>query len=87
MSKFSEKHGGMDSVPECVSLSAYVKKHRARNGETQEVFAANCGLSIEYISLIEREKANPSLHTVQKIAAYTGDTVSEILETTKNDLH
>ena len=74
-------------MPERVSLSAYVKKHRAQNRETQEVFAANCGLSIEYISLIKREKANPSLHTVQKIAAYTGDTVSTILEISKNSLH
>ena len=71
-------------MPECVSLSTYVKNHRARKGETQEVFAAHCGLSREYISVIEREKANPSLHTVQKIAAYTGDTVSTILEIFKN---
>lgn len=48
--------------------------------QTQFEFASNCGISIETLSLIERQKTNPTLETMQKIAAYTDLTVAELLE-------
>ena len=43
-------------------------------------FAGEIGISADMLSLIEREKANPSLSTIQKFAAHMGITVSELLE-------
>lgn len=59
---------------------------RRRLKENQADFAANCGVSTETISLIERQKTDIKLSTMQKIAAYTGLTVSELLDTTTPDL-
>ena len=71
-------------MPEREALAKYLKEFRKINKETQFEFAANVGISIEELSLIEREIANPSLDTLQKIAAYTGNTVSELLRVDKN---
>ncbi len=71
-------------MPEREALAKHLKEFRKINKETQFEFAANVGISIEELSLIEREIANPSLDTLQKIAAYTGSTVSELLRVDKN---
>ena len=71
-------------MPEKEALAKYLKEFRKINKETQFEFAANVGISIEELSLMEREIANPSLDTLQKIAAYTGNTVSELLRVDKN---
>ena len=71
-------------MPEREALAKHLKEFRKINKETQFEFAANVGISIEELSLIEREIANPSLDTLQKIAAYTGSTVSELLQVDKN---
>ena len=71
-------------MPEREALAKYLKEFRKINKETQFEFAANVGISIEELSLMEREIANPSLDTLQKIAAYTGNTVSELLQVDKN---
>lgn len=70
-------------MPEHKALAEYVKNAREKKSESQEKFAEHCGLSKEFISLIEREEANPRLESVQKIAAYTGDTVADILKIKK----
>ena len=71
-------------MPEREALAKHLKEFRKINKETQFEFAANVGISIEELSLMEREIANPSLDTLQKIAAYTGSTVSELLQVDKN---
>ena len=71
-------------MPEREALAKHLKEFRKINKETQFEFAANVGISIEELSLMEREIANPSLDTLQKIAAYTGNTVSELLRVDKN---
>ena len=49
-------------------------------GLTQAEFAAMVGISEEEVSLIEREKlTDVKLSTLQKVAALTGLTVSELL--------
>ena len=68
-------------MPEKETLAKKIKEVRIELEETQFEFASNIGISIEMLSLIERRKANPSLDTLQKIAAYTGQTVSELLQT------
>ena len=71
-------------MPEREALAKYLKEFRKINKETQFELGANAGISIEELSLMEREIANPSLDTLQKIAAYTGNTVSELLRVDKN---
>lgn len=63
-------------------LSKKLKSIREEMNESQMEFAYNCGISTETLSLIEREKVNPNLDTLQKIAAYLGITVSELLKET-----
>lgn len=67
-------------MPEKHALAKYLKEYRKAYNVTQPDFAEKIGISIEELSLLEREKGNPGLNTLQKIAAYTGDTVSDLLE-------
>ena len=57
-----------------------MKKMRTKMELTQAEFAAMVGISEEEVSLIEREKLTDiKLSTLQKVAAMTGLTVSELL--------
>ncbi len=66
-------------MPEFHSLSERIKRLRKEMKENQADFADHCGISIETLSLIEREKTDVRLGTMQKIAAYTNLTVSELV--------
>ncbi|MBQ9082250.1 MAG: helix-turn-helix transcriptional regulator [Clostridia bacterium] len=68
-------------MPEKTALAKHLREARILLRKSQVDFAAECGLSTETISQIEREKENPSLSTLQKIAAYLGKSVSELLDT------
>ncbi len=67
-------------MPEVKTLAEKSKQLRKEMNESQIEFAYHCGICTETLSLIEREKADPRLSTVQKIAAYTNKTVAELLE-------
>ena len=67
-------------MPEFESLSRKVKQIRHEMKESQMDFAYHCGISMDTLSLIERQKIDTRLGTIQKIAAYVGITVSELLE-------
>lgn len=67
-------------MPECEALAKNVKEIRKSMNLSQIEFAAECGISTEILSLIERRKTDPKLSTIQKIAAYTGFSVYELLE-------
>ena len=68
-------------MPECEALSKNVKEIRKKMNLSQMEFAAECGISTEILSLIERQKTDPKLRTIQKIAAYTDVNVYELLKT------
>ena len=53
--------------------------------ESQIDFAAHCGISTEALSLLERELSDPKLSTIQKVAAYTDQTVSGLLNTEQDE--
>ena len=67
-------------MPEGRVLAQRSREIRREMKESQMEFAYHCGICTETLSLIEREKADPRLSTVQKIAAYSNRTVSELLE-------
>lgn len=66
-------------MPEIEALSKNLKQIRNKMHQSQEVFAAKCGISTEILSLIERQKSDPKLSTIQKIAAYLGCDVVDLL--------
>ncbi len=68
-------------MPERIALARNIKAMRKRMRESQIEFAAHCGISTEALSLLEREQSDPKLSTMQKVAAYTDRTVSDLLNT------
>ncbi len=67
-------------MPEISAIAKRVKAYRETLKKTQFEMACEMGISIEELSLIERQGANPRLDTMQKIAAHMGITVSELLK-------
>ncbi len=67
-------------MPEIQALADNVVKIRKTMHLNQAEFSWEVGISIEELSLIERGKANPRLLTLQKIAAFTGLSVSDLLQ-------
>ena len=67
-------------MPEVKILAQRSREIRREMRESQIEFAYHCGICTETLSLIEREKADPRLSTVQKIAAYTNRTGAELLD-------
>lgn len=70
-------------MPEIEALSKNIRAIRNKLNQSQIDFAANCDISTEILSLIERQKTDPRLSTIQKIAAYVGCEVIDLL--TKGD--
>jgi len=67
-------------MPELTIFAVRTKEIRTKMGLTQAEFAAMVGISEEEVSLIEREKlTDVKLSTLQKVAALTRLTVSELL--------
>lgn len=66
-------------MSEKASIANFLKRYRQQHQETQFEFAANIGISEEELSLLERERVNVTIETLQKIAAYTGYAVWEIV--------
>lgn len=60
-------------------ISNNLKRIRKELGESQLDFAANCDISVEELSLLERGRSDPKMSTLQKIAAYIGQPVAYLL--------
>ena len=71
--------------PEFEALAKRVKAIRKAMDENQIEFAEHCGINVETLSLIEREQSDVRLSTAQKIAAYTGLTVSQLFAVEDQD--
>lgn len=71
-------------MPEYEILAKKLKKIRKEMNETQMDFAAHCDLCPEIVSMIENERTDPKISTLQKIAAYTDLTVSDLLRKDEN---
>ena len=67
-------------MPELAALSKRILKYRQEHGESQLEFAEHCDVSHYTMSSIENIASDVKVSTVQKIAAYTGMTVSELLD-------
>ncbi len=66
-------------MSEIITLAKNIKKIRKMLCLSQIEFAADCGVSTESISRIERCIADPQLSTLQAIAAYVDCDVADLL--------
>lgn len=66
-------------MPEIKNLANNIAKIRKEMKETQADFAAHCDIGTGTLNLIENQRTDPRLSSIQKIAAYTGLTVPELL--------
>lgn len=62
-------------------LGQRIRILRKRQGLTQEEMADKCGLHWTYIGGLERGERNPTLTTMQKVAAGLGVGVVELIQT------
>lgn len=60
-------------------LAENLTDFRMMEGISQEEISFRSGISKETISLIERERTNVRLDVLEKLAAYTGLTIPELL--------
>ena len=66
-------------MPEYKILADNTTRLRKQLKETQAEFAAHCDIASGTLNLIENQRTDPRLSSIQKIAAYTGATVPELL--------
>jgi transcriptional regulator with XRE-family HTH domain len=60
-------------------LSLNIKAFRAKEGLSQDEFAARCGLHRTYIGSVERQERNVTLETLNQLAASMGITAADLL--------
>lgn len=66
-------------------LARRIRALRERRGLTQEDFAARCGISVSFASLLERGERSPSYETLLQIAAALGLPPSELFRLEEDD--
>ena len=67
-------------MPEVEALAKRLRRIRKKMGLSQMEFAAECGVDPDTISNIELEKTDTKLSTLQKVTAYLGCSVSDLLK-------
>ena len=66
-------------------LARRIRALRERRGLTQEDFAARCGISVSFASLLERGERSPSYETLLQVAAALGLPPSELFRLEEDD--
>ena len=66
-------------MSEIITLAKNIKKIRRTLNLSQIEFAADCGISTESVSRIERCVADPQLSTLQAVASYINCDVADLL--------
>ncbi len=79
MSHIVEK-GVLTTMPEVIALARNLRRIRKEMKLSQLEFALESGISLDIISMIERQQTNPRLSTLQRISAYVGCTVADLLQ-------
>ena len=60
-------------------VTANLKKGRIRRKLSQESLAAKAGLSVSYISMLERGQRSPPLDTLEQLARALGTRVADLI--------
>lgn len=69
----------MEDRKELKELGARIKRHREAMELSQEEFAQKCGLSKNYIGMLERGERNPSYLTLVQIAKRSNIFIVELV--------
>ena len=72
-------------MPEVIALAKNLRRIRKEMKLSQLEFALESEISLDIISMIERQQANPRLSTLQQISAYIGCTVADLLTPPKDE--
>lgn len=67
-------------APDGAALGARVRFERKRRTRTLRQLAAQCGISVSFLSQLERGMARPSVGTLHNIAEAFGMSIGELLE-------
>jgi transcriptional regulator with XRE-family HTH domain len=60
-------------------LSLNIKAFRAKEGISQDEFAARCGLHRTYIGSVERQERNVTLETLNQLSVSMGVSAADLL--------
>jgi transcriptional regulator with XRE-family HTH domain len=74
-----------DTSDHLQGLARRIRALRERRGLTQEDFAARCGISVSFASLLERGERSPSYETLLQVAAALGLPPSELFRLEEED--
>jgi transcriptional regulator with XRE-family HTH domain len=74
-----------DTSAHLQGLARRIRALRERQGLTQEDFAARCGISVSFASLLERGERSPSYETLLQVAAALGLPPSELFRLEEED--
>jgi transcriptional regulator with XRE-family HTH domain len=75
----------LDTGGHLQGLARRIRALRERRGLTQEDFAARCGISVSFASLLERGERSPSYETLHQVAAALGLPLSELFQQEEED--
>jgi transcriptional regulator with XRE-family HTH domain len=66
-------------------LARRIRSLRERRGLTQEDFAARCGISVSFASLLERGERSPSYETLVQVAGALGVPLAELFQVEEDE--
>lgn len=61
------------------ALGAAIRELRSKEGMTQEALAQQAGITVAYLSSLERGHANPTWGTVERVAKGLGVSLAELV--------
>ncbi|HLM43710.1 MAG TPA: helix-turn-helix transcriptional regulator, partial [Myxococcaceae bacterium] len=74
----SSSPSAQDASGHLQGLARRIRMLRERRGLTQEDFAARCGISVSFASLLERGERSPSYETLVQVAGALGVPLAEL---------
>jgi len=74
----SSSPSAQDASGHLQGLARRIRTLRERRGLTQEDFAARCGISVSFASLLERGERSPSYETLVQVAGALGVPLAEL---------
>ncbi|MGZ3457647.1 MAG: helix-turn-helix domain-containing protein [Archangium sp.] len=81
----SSSPSAQDASGHLQGLARRIRALRERRGLTQEDFAARCGISVSFASLLERGERSPSYETLVQVAAALGVTLAELFRVEEDE--
>jgi transcriptional regulator with XRE-family HTH domain len=81
----SSSPSAQDASGHLQGLARRIRTLRERRGLTQEDFAARCGISVSFASLLERGERSPSYETLVQVAAALGVPLAELFRVEEDE--